>query len=188
MSLGSIGPAAHHGSTPIKDPRVPGNTSGGDGAGPARSRPHREIAIGAMVLVVVLGALAAWMLFKPAGDDTAARASAAKVGLTVSSQWRVEAIGGGFRVVREFAQGSAYYFDIVETLSVSAPANASSWQPTITGATAYAENDPPITVYIDAGAHSWIVTCGTPWIYRSDQTAGAAWHALADAISFAPGA
>jgi len=145
-----------------------------------------------MALVVVLAALAAWWLFKPAGDDTAARASAAKVGLTVSSQWRVETIHEGFRVVREFrtssGTGSDYYFDIVETPSVSAPANVSTWQPTIAGATAYAENNPPIKVYIAAGAHSWIVTCGTPWIYRSDESARTAWKNLADSISFAPSA
>jgi len=152
-----------------------------------------------MVMVVAFVAIAAWALFKPAGDDTAARASAAEVGLTVSNAWEVEKIDGGFRVTKELVLDSAYSFDIVEAPSVSAPANASTWEPTIAGATAYAENDPPIRVFIDAGAHSWIVTCITPWIYLNDGTpnasgvyqsegkADAAWEDLAASISFAPG-
>lgn len=143
-----------------------------------------------MAVVVLLTALVAWLVFKPPGDDTAARESAAKVGLTVSSQWRIETIHGGFRAIKELrtssGTGSDYRFDIIETPSVTAPANASNWKPTIPGATAYAENNPPVKLYIDAGAHSWTVTCGTPWIYRDDGTARAAWTDLADSISFAP--
>ncbi len=190
--MGSFsGPNAHQGSTPTKDPRVPGITPGGDGMQPVSSRPHREIVIGAMALVVVLAVLATWAMLKPAGDDTAARASAAEVGLTVASDWRVDTIHEGFRIVKTVDTGSGvnsrYYFDIVATTSVSAPANASTWEPAIAGATAYAENDPPIKVYIDAGAHSWIVTAGTPAIYGNDATALEAWNDLASSIRFTAG-
>ena len=183
-----IGPAAHHGATPTKDPRVPGITSGGDGAEPGASRTHREIVIGAMVLVVALAVLAAWALFKPAGDDSAARASAAEVGLTVADGMRVETIDGGFRIVRSFdaspTNSAGYYFDIIESPAVSAPAEASTWNPQIAGATAYAVGGPPVRLLIDAGAHSWIATPGTPWIYADDETAQAAWDDLADSLSF----
>ena len=186
------GPAAHQGSSPTKDPRIPGITSGGDTAQPASSRPHREILIGAMVLVAGLAALAAWMLFKPAGPDTAARASAAESGLVVSTDWHVESIDGGFRLVREFTSdrveiGAGYYFDIVQTSAVSAPTEASTWKPEVAGATAYAEGEPPLRLLIDAGEHSWIVTPRTLRIYTDDGPARAAWYDLANSISFTSG-
>ncbi len=186
------GPAAHQGSSPTRDPRIPGVTSGGDGAQPASSRPRREILIGAMVLVAWLAALAAWMLFKPDGPDTAARASAAESGLTVSNDWHVQAIHGGFRLVREFTGdhvqiGAGYYFDIVQTAAVGAPADASTWKPQVSGATAYAEGEPPIRLLIDAGTHRWIVTPRTLKIYADDGQARAAWYDLANSISFTSG-
>lgn len=79
-----------------------------------------------MALIVVLASLAAWMLFRPAGPDTVARASAAQVGVNVSTHWRVETIDGGFRLIRTFTSansqlGYGYYFDFVETPTVSRP-------------------------------------------------------------------
>jgi len=143
-----------------------------------------------MVLVVAVAAFFFWVTFRPTGGEAAARASAAKLGLTIADEMRVETIDGGFRVTRSFdsspSGNGGYSFDIVETRSVSAPANASTWVPEITGATAYAENDPAIKVFIDAGAHSWIVTSSTPMIYADDGRARAAWYDLASSISFSP--
>ena len=102
-----IGLAAHQGSTPTRDLCVPGITSGGDGAQPAGSRPHREIVIGAMVLIVVVASLVFWMIFKPAGPDTAARASAAALGMNVAADMRVETIDGGFRLIRTFTSANS---------------------------------------------------------------------------------
>ena len=185
-------PAAHHGSTPTSDPRVPGVTSGGDGSQSATSRPHREILIGAMVLLVALSALLAWALLKPAGADTDARASAAAVGLRVSHDWTVETIDGGFSIALAFAPDgdpidSGYTFHIVETNAVSAPTDASTWTPQVSGATAYAEGEPPERLLIDAGEHSWIVTPLTWTIYQEDTQARAAWYDVAHSISFASG-
>ena len=185
------GPNAHQGSTPTKDPRVPGVTSGGDGSQPASSRPHREIIIGAMVLVAGVAALVAWMVFKPAGSDAEARASAAESGLVVSSDWYVEAIDGGFHLHRAFTTNgvpieSEYYFDVVETTAVSAPADASTWKAQVSGATAYAEGDPTSRLLIDAGEHSWIVTSPSLAMYFGDEQARAAWYDLAGSIGFAP--
>jgi len=143
-----------------------------------------------MVLVAAVAAFSFWAIFRPTGDEAAARAAAAEVGLTIAYDMRVETIDGGFRVTRSFDTNGeldgGYSFDVVETPSVSAPANASKWDPKIDGATAYAENDPPVKVFIDAGAHSWIVTSGTPRIYQDDGMAVAAWYVLAASISFAP--
>ncbi len=183
-----IGPAAHHGATPTKDPRIPGITAGGDGAQPVGSRPRPGILIGAIVLVLALAMLAAWAVFKHVGDDSSARASAAQTGLIVSSQWTVETIDGGFRVVKPY-DGNAngeYVFKIVETASVSESANASTWDPKIDGATAYAQDSPPVRIFIDAGAHNWIVTSESPTIYVDDGIARAAWYDLAHSIRFAP--
>ncbi len=101
-----IGPAAHHGSNPAKNVRAPGVTSRGDGAEPAGARPHREIIVGAMVLIVALAALAGWALLKPASEVDSA------------------------------SLGSGIYFDIVETPAVSAPADASTRKPKIAEAMA----------------------------------------------------
>jgi hypothetical protein len=172
---------------------VPGITSGGEGAQPAGSRPHREIVIGAMALIVVLASLAAWMLFKPAGPDTAARASATQVGLNVSTHWRVETIDGGFRLIRTFGSANSaptyvYSFDFVETSSVSAPADASTWNPKIVGATAYAQGEPPLQILINAGKHSWIATISVSAILKGDQGMRDAWYDLENSISFTSGA
>lgn len=145
-----IGPAAHHGSNPTKNLRVPGVTSRGDGAEPAGSRPLREIIVGAMVLIVALAALADWALLKPASEVDSA------------------SLGGGI------------YFDIVETLAVSAPADGSTWKRKIAGVMAYAEAEPPIRVLINARARSWIVTSGTPAIYLDDGTARNVWNVTRD--------
>ncbi len=171
---------------------MPGITSGGEGAQPAGSRPHREIVIGAMVLIVALASFAAWVFFKPAGPDTAARASATQVGLNVSTNWRVETIDGGFRLIRTF--GSAYsaptyvyYFDFVETSSVSAPADASTWNPQIAGATAYAQGESPVEIFINAGKHGWTATISVSAIAKGEQGMRDAWYDLENSISFTQG-
>lgn len=185
-----IGQAAHHDATPTSDLRVPGVTSGGDGAQPAGSRPHREIILVAMLLLVALGSLVSWMLFKSANeDDSAARAAAAELGLTVSNDWKVETIDGGFRLVRVFGADSAmldvgYHFDFVETPAVSRPADASKWTPHISGATAYAEGEPPVRLFIDGGKHSWIVTTGALTSYQSDEPGRGIWYELQNSIKF----
>ena len=184
-------PGSHQGSTPTRDPRVPGITSGGDGMEASSNRPHREILVVAMVLVLALSAFVAWVLFKPAGSDAAARASAVESGLTVSPDWTVKDIDGGFTVVRDFGTGGAeiqsgYYFDIVEATEVSEPADLSTWKPQISGAVAYAEGEPVLRVLIDAGEHSWVVLPRTLSIYAGDGQARAAWYDLANSISFAP--
>lgn len=185
-----IGPAAHHGSTPIRDPRVPGVTAGGDSTETGGSRPHREIVIIAMALVVAVSALSFWFIFRPTGDESAARDAAGKLGLTFADSMRVKTIDGGFRIVRSVGTGPAhgygYSFDIVETPSVTAPAEASTWNGTVDGATSYAEGDPPTRLLIDAGAHSWIVTSITPRIYADDGIARAAWYDLAASIMCGP--
>lgn len=189
----TIGQAAHDGATPTKDLRVPGVTSGGDGAQPAGSRPQREIILGAMLVLLVLGSLVAWMLFKPtSGDDSAARASAAELGLSVNDDWKVETIDGGFRLVRVFGSESAvldagYHFDFVETPAVSPPADASNWTPQITGATAYAEGEPPVRLLVDAGEHSWIVTTGPLTSYQGDEPGRGIWYELQNSITFTSG-
>lgn len=184
-----VGPGAHHGSTPIKDPRVPGVSAGGDGAEPLATRPHREIVFAAMALVVVFAALAAWWLFKPSPSDSEARASAAEMGLHVADDVEVAAIDGGYRLFWEFTPDiptdfGGFYFDVVQADSVSPPADLSTWEPKIDGATAYAEGEPPLQVVIDAGERYWIVTSGTATIYQEDTMARAAWYALAGGIRF----
>jgi hypothetical protein len=156
---------------------------------PLGTRPHREIVLIAMALVVLVAGLVAWMLFKPSAPDAQARAAAAELGLVVSGDVEVQSIEGGFRLLWEVAPEvpslvGPYYFDIVETAVVAAPADLSAWEPKIAGATAYAEGEPPTRVLIDAGEHSWIVTAGTPWIYGSDESTRGAWYGLANAISF----
>lgn len=186
------GPNAHQGSTPTRDPRIPGITSGGDFAQPSGSRPHREILAGAMVLVVALAAVAAWVTFRPDGSDAAARAAASEAGITVSEDWNVESIDGGFRVHRAFTAEkapvqSASYFDIVRTTAVTAPADASTWTPKVSGATAYAEGDPTFKLLIDADAHHWIITPATMGVYGGGPDALAAWNDLVDSVAFTPG-
>jgi hypothetical protein len=156
---------------------------------PLATRPHREIVLIAMALVVLVAGFAAWMMFKPSAPDAEARASAAALGLVVAEDVEVESIDGGFRLLWEVAPDvpslvGPYYFDIVETAEVSVPADLSTWEPKIAGATAYAEGEPPTRVHIDAGARSWIVAAGTPWIYGSDESTRGAWYGLANAISF----
>lgn len=187
-----IGPGAHHGATPIKDPLIAGITAGGDSAEPAGSRPHREWAIGAMVLVLLVAGLCYWLLFKPAGSDADARAAAAELGFSVGEDWRVETIEGGFRLITD-PQGSeeplfdGYTFEMVETDAVAAPVDPSTWDPQIEGVTAYAEGEPPMQLLIDAGEHSWIVTPVTPGMYSSNENARSAWYYFATSIDFTPG-
>lgn len=188
-----IGPAAHHGSTSTTDPRIPGVTSGGDGAQPAGERPHREILIGAMVLVLVLAALGAWVFFKPAGADMAARASASEAGLIVSDTWRVESIDGGFRLIRSLGSdpgksGAGYYFDVVETDAAHVVTDPSSWNPDIAGATAQAAGEPPVQLFIDAGSQHWVATPNVLIFTRGDDQVRSAWYDLENSISFASGA
>ncbi len=126
-----------------------------------------------------------------AGSDAAARAAAVESGLTVSPDWAVKEIDGGFAVVRAIgADGSAiqseYYFDIVQTTEVSAPADLSTWKPRIPGAVAYAEGEPVLRILIDAGDHSWIVLPRTVSIYAGGGQALAAWYDVANSISFSP--
>ncbi len=145
-----------------------------------------------MVLVVAVTSLVWWILFRPDGVDPAARASALESGITVRDDWNINAIDGGFTVVRAYTAGgvkiqNGYYFNIVETTSVSEPADLSTWVPQISGATAYAEGEPPFRVLIDAGDHSWIVTPRTVSVYSGDDQARAAWYDLAYSISFTSG-
>ncbi|MCB2413834.1 hypothetical protein LGT39_13365 [Demequina sp. TTPB684] len=186
---GYNGPAAHHGSTPTRDPRVGGVTAGGDGMEPLGTRPHREVLFAAMALVLVIAALGAWLMFGRSSPDEEARADAAELGLIVPEEVDVQSIDGGFRLTWAFTPdvidlGAGFYFDIVETADVSAPADLSTWEPTIAGATAYAEGEPPTRLLIDAGEHKWIMTPGTPTIYQSDESARSAWYYVADSISF----
>ncbi len=183
------GPNAHQGSTPTKDPRVPGITSGGQSSQPSSSRPHREIDVGAMVLVAAVTAVLAWVLFKTEGSDAAARATATEAGLTVSDDRYVKSIDGGFRVHRALNAAnapieSAYYFDIVETTAVSAPADRSTWTPRVLGATAYAEGNPTTRLLIETGEHSWIITPATLGVYGGGAEALWAWNDLVNSISF----
>jgi hypothetical protein len=156
---------------------------------PLGTRPHREILLIAMALVLLVAGFVAWMVFKPSAPDAQARAAAAELGLVVAEDVEVESIDGGFRlfwrpdsVTDSLAMGM--YFDITETVSVSAPDDLSTWEPTIAGATAYAEGEPPTRVLIDAGERSWIVTPGTPTIYQSDDLARGAWYNVASSLSF----
>jgi hypothetical protein len=184
-----IGPGAHHGATPTKDPRVAGVTAGGDYAQPVDSRPRQWPFIIAMVLVVVLAFVAWRVVVKPAGSDAKARAAASGMGLTVADGWNVATIDGGFRLVRSSASKSdpglsGYYFDIVLTSTVSPPADASTWNPKIAGATAYAEGNPPYQLLIDAGVHKWIVTSGARQVLGGDLSP---WYDLQNSITFTSG-
>jgi hypothetical protein len=145
-----------------------------------------------MVLIVVLASLAAWMLFKPAGPDTAARILATQVGLSVSTNWKVETVDDGFRLIRTLgsaysARTYTYYVDLVESWSVSAPADASTWNPQISGATAYAQGEQPVQILINAGNHSWIATISESAILKGDQGMRDAWYDLENSISFTSG-
>jgi hypothetical protein len=77
-----------------------------------------------------------------------------------------------------------FFFEVIEVEAVSAPADLSTWEPKIDGATAWAEGEPPRQVFINAGEHNWMATPGTPSIYTGDGTARAAWYNLASSISF----
>lgn len=184
-------PFAHHGSTPTKDPLIPGMTPGGDTAAPPTERPHREIVILSMILVLVAGALAVWMLVQPRGDDAVARdAASAAYGLEFSDDAEVALIEplvtGGFHVRfvgDEQVAEQGYYFDLKVT-TASAP--GTDWIPTeVAGATdAWFVGDPPTSMYLQDGDTWWIATAGTPSIYVDDATARDAWYHLRNAISF----
>ncbi|WP_062212708.1 hypothetical protein [Demequina oxidasica] len=142
-----------------------------------------------MTVVLAVAVLLAWLAFKPSGSDTAARESAAALGITVSDTWRVDAVDGGFDLTLDAAPAEAdasygYSFHIAPTPAVSAPPDASTWEPNISGATAYADGEPPTRVLIDARERGWIVTPLTWSMYQDEERASAAWHDVAGAISF----
>jgi len=182
-------PAAHHGSTPTTDPRIPGVTPHGDDSQPASARPQLWMLIGAMAVILALTVFVAWLVFRPPGSDAAARDAAAAAGITVSSEWQVDAIDGGFNIqLASTPEGDpidpGYAFHIAETTSATAPVDDSTWTFKIAGATAYAEGEPPTSVHINAGERNWVVTPLSLWFYQDDDQARTAWYNVASAISF----
>ncbi|MDN4478874.1 hypothetical protein QQX10_12425 [Demequina sp. SYSU T00039] len=184
-------PFAHHGATPTSDPLIPGMTAGGDSAQPPTERPRRGILLLSMVLVLVAGALAIWVLFQPRGDEAVARDAAASLGLTVTDDAEVAlndaTIAGGLRVrfVGETDQAveQGYYFDL-DVVTAREPGD--DWIPTdVAGATgAWFVGDPPTAMYLQQGDRWWVASPGTPSIYGDDATARQAWHHLRNALLF----
>ncbi|MDN4476936.1 hypothetical protein QQX09_13840 [Demequina sp. SYSU T00192] len=177
-------PSAHQDQGPV-DPSIGGVSAGGDGVAPL---DHRNRLWPALLAIVVVAAFAvfAWnKLTDPV--DSAARAAMAADGIAVQEHASdvvtvTEPPGGGYQVfvsetvgTRSQLSGATY----IITPATDDPTGDGEWQPyPWEGVDAYSSDGDNGPLYIDAGAHRWLVTLGGVGVAGVDEDGR--WDALVE--------